>query len=173
MVATVLYHKNGVITEDRFQKMTPIQWVFHYMEVVKMSGEEKKLFVERLDDIWLGIQAFYLIVDRENGLKMMETLSKTKEDMKKNPRKPSKHSEDNSNNNQSNNEDDAPDLLSDEEKELWAFMQQQPEVIKETKQMQHVGRFMLPKKSAKQIMESQKAEIVDKLSNDEIPKLGF
>lgn len=51
--ATVLYAKNGVITEDRFQTMTDIQWLFHYFEVMKMKVEdenERRKFEMSLDD---------------------------------------------------------------------------------------------------------------------------
>jgi hypothetical protein len=38
----VLYEKNGVITEERFQKLTPAQWVFHYREIMKFKKLERK-----------------------------------------------------------------------------------------------------------------------------------
>ena len=40
MISTVLYEKHGVITEDRFQKMTPVQWIFHYQEIMKNKMEK-------------------------------------------------------------------------------------------------------------------------------------
>ena len=51
MISTVLYEKHGVITEDRFQKMTPMQWIFHYKEIMKHKNEEAEhehILYERL-----------------------------------------------------------------------------------------------------------------------------
>lgn len=39
-MAKVLNAKHGVITEDRFQKMTDVQWVFHYLETVAEEKEQ-------------------------------------------------------------------------------------------------------------------------------------
>jgi hypothetical protein len=40
MVSTVLYEKNGVITEDRFKRLTHVQWWFHYKEILKQKERE-------------------------------------------------------------------------------------------------------------------------------------
>lgn len=40
MISTVLYEKKGVITEERFKKMTPIQWIFHYKEIQRQKQQE-------------------------------------------------------------------------------------------------------------------------------------
>lgn len=42
MISTVLYEKKGVITEDRFKKMTAVQWLFHYKEIEKKKSEENR-----------------------------------------------------------------------------------------------------------------------------------
>lgn len=166
MVSTVLYYKNGVITEERFQKLTPIQWIYHYMEVMKFNNKEKKLFVEKLDDINLGIQAFYILIDKNRGLELIESVSKIKEQVRNKPQKAKEASSKNS------SEDELPDLLSSEEKELWAFMEQQPKVIKETREMQNVGRHLLPKRSVKELKEAQ-AKIINSIKDAEKPKMGF
>ena len=55
MKATVLYHKRGLITEDRFKNLTKIQWIYHYLEIKKMKEEENKnissLFKILIDEI--------------------------------------------------------------------------------------------------------------------------
>lgn len=38
----MLNAKNGVITEERFQRLTEVQWLFHYMEVTKFRGYDNK-----------------------------------------------------------------------------------------------------------------------------------
>ena len=48
MIATVLAAKNGVITEERFQKMTEAQWVFSYLEVKKNQEKKSREDLERL-----------------------------------------------------------------------------------------------------------------------------
>jgi hypothetical protein len=37
----VLYEKNGVITEERFKKLTQAQWWFHHKEIMK--GKERQI----------------------------------------------------------------------------------------------------------------------------------
>lgn len=38
----MLNAKNGVITEERFQRLTKVQWLFHYLEVTKFRKENNK-----------------------------------------------------------------------------------------------------------------------------------
>lgn len=168
MVATVLYHKNGVLTEERFQKMTPIQWIFHYMEIMKFSNKEKKIFVERLDDINLGIQAFYLLIDKDRGLSLIDSVSKIKEQVRK--KDGAKKSSNDSAPDNAN--DELPDLLSSEEKELWAFMEEQPKIIKETKEMRNIGRHILPTRNVKELKDAQ-TKIINSIKDIEKPKMGF
>lgn len=40
MVGTVLYEKNGVITEERFKKLTHAQWWFHYKEILREKARQ-------------------------------------------------------------------------------------------------------------------------------------
>lgn len=47
MKAIVLNAKRGVITEERFQKLTPLQWLFHYKEVMQGRNRDKE-YVESL-----------------------------------------------------------------------------------------------------------------------------
>ena len=113
-MATVLYHKNGVITEDRFQKMNIIQWMFHYFEIMKFNKEERKVFIESLEDIQTSIQAFYLLVDNKNGPKMIDTLLDIK---KKRVDNQNATATDGTPSNKDNKDENLQDLLSDEDKE--------------------------------------------------------
>lgn len=45
--STVLNAKHGVITEERFQKMTTVQWLFHFKEVMK-GKEDDEATLQRL-----------------------------------------------------------------------------------------------------------------------------
>lgn len=56
MISTVLYEKKGVITEDRFQKMTPLQWSFHYKEIQQKKEEEAKEKAEIIEIIVKAIR---------------------------------------------------------------------------------------------------------------------
>jgi hypothetical protein len=49
--ATVLNAKNGVITEERFQKMTLAQWLFHYQEVMMFKDEQVKVIKVIVDRV--------------------------------------------------------------------------------------------------------------------------
>lgn len=55
MISAVLYEKNGVITEDRFQKLTPVQWAFHYYEIKKHKQEEAEIQFSQIKAITKAI----------------------------------------------------------------------------------------------------------------------
>ena len=38
----MLFYKNGVITESRFKDLTAIQWLFHYLEIMKHLSYKAK-----------------------------------------------------------------------------------------------------------------------------------
>jgi hypothetical protein len=40
MISSVLYETKGVITEDRFQKMNDLQWLFQYYVIMQHKDEE-------------------------------------------------------------------------------------------------------------------------------------
>lgn len=168
-MATVLYHKNGVITEDRFQEMNIIQWMFHYFEIMKFNKEERKLFIESLEDIQTSIQAFYLLVDSKNGPKMIDTLLDIK---KKRVDNQDATTTDSVPSNKDNKDENLPDLLSDEDKELWSFMQTLPETMTPGEGMIEERKPILPTRSKKAILESQ-TKVVDTIKEEEKPKLGF
>lgn len=147
--------------------MTWIQWIFHYFEIKNMNGEEKKLFFNKLNDIERDIQAFYLVMDIDKGQKMIDTLQKIREEEYQNKNKNKASNANNAN----KSDEELPDLLSDEEKELWAFMEAQPKSIRETDHMKNVGKFILPKKNKDEIINS-KVKTVDK-KDIKKPKLGF
>ena len=176
MVQTVLYHKNGVITEDRFKDMNAFQWLFHYIEIINMKEEsmpEKMAFFDKLDDLETSVQAFYLLVDKTNASTLIDSLGKSK----------AKRREDRLNDKQENKvvkdtnkkvqDEDVPDLLSDEEKELWSFMKTQPTTMKLTEDMKKQDKYLLPKRSRQDILDAQKAKIVERSADAKKPKLGF
>ena len=169
-MATVLYHKNGVITEDRFKNMNIIQWMFHYFEIVKFNRDEKKLFIESLDDIQTSIQAFYLLVDKTNGPKLIDTLLDIKKKRVGNDN--ATINQDKQINKGKNKDDNLPDLLNDEDKELWEFMQTLPETMTPGVGMKEEVKPILPTRSKKDILKSQ-TKVVENIKEEEKPKLGF
>lgn len=174
-MATVLYHKNGVITEERFQKMNIVQWMFHYFEIMQFSTQDKKMFMESLEDIQTSIQAFYLLVDKQNGPKLIDTLIDIKKKRVGNKdatmQQKAPANQDN-NNNDNDSDENLPDLLNDEDKELWSFMETLPETMIPGEGMTEERKPILPTRSKKDIIESQ-TRVVDKIENEERPKLGF
>lgn len=148
--------------------MNTIQWMFHYFEIMKFNSEEKRMFMESMEDIQTSIQAFYLLVDRQNGPKMIDTLIDIKKKRVENSNTtteqntPSNHTKD----------DNLPDLLSKEDKELWAFMETLPETMTPGVGMKEERKPLLPTRSKKEILESQ-TKVVDRIKDEEKPKLGF
>ena len=73
--ATVLSAKNGVITEKRFQDMTPVQWYFHYMEVLK----ERKRVREERDDLFESLVSYLELIVMAANPEMGKALREAKE----------------------------------------------------------------------------------------------
>ena len=42
----MLQEKGGVITEEQFQKMTYVQWIFHYQECIRQKEKEDKKYLD-------------------------------------------------------------------------------------------------------------------------------
>jgi hypothetical protein len=68
----VLHEKNGVITEERFQKMTTIQWLFHYREIKKFKDKEseKEKFLIELFKNYMELVG--TMANPESGKKLQE-----------------------------------------------------------------------------------------------------
>ena len=86
----MLQEKGGVITEERFQKMTYVQWMFHYQECMKKKEKEDKKYLDfiqlletfafyshpniNLDKAWSNIQQRRLKMSaKETAAEMTET----------------------------------------------------------------------------------------------------
>lgn len=152
--------------------MNIIQWMFHYFEIMKFTDKdykEKKVFLEGMEDLQTSIQAFYLIIDKDKGAKMIDTLIDIK---KKRVENNNESSQDTPSSQDSNKDENLPDLLSDEDKELWSFMQTLPETMTPGVGMKEERKPILPTRSKKEILESQ-TKVVDRIKDEEKPKLGF
>lgn len=145
--------------------MTFVQWLFHYFEIVKFSKEEKGLFLSKLEDLHVDIQAFYMLVDKTNGPKLIDKISDAKRNQEKD--KADKKAGRKSKSNKKETEEDYPDLLSDEDKDLWQFMKSTPSKIKND-ELKEETKFILPKRKKEDFV---KSSIVEKL--DKKPNLGF
>ena len=146
--------------------MSTVQWMFHYFEIMKFNRDEKRIFIESLDDISTSIQAFYLLVDKDRGPKLIDTIA----DMRKKRADNSQATKSQSASN--NQEDDAPDLLSGDDKELWSFMESLPETMVAGEGMTEERKPILPTRSKADIIKSQ-TKVIDKLEGDNKPKLGI
>jgi hypothetical protein len=84
VVSTVLYETNGVITEERYQKMTPIQWQFQYASIMKRKSEDRKNYytdsVLIQDILSRDIDALSMVINRDIAKQYIEI----KEDERKN-----------------------------------------------------------------------------------------
>ena len=159
----MLYNKNGVITEERFKKMTVFQWIFHYCEITNVKGEDQLLLLNSLGDIETSIQAFYMIVDGKAGSQMINKVSEIKKEL----RKKQKEYIDGGIENTSEENDN----LSEEDRELLEFMNEQP-LTMDIDDEEKSSEFILPKKMLDKKL-SDKVVTVDSKDDVEIPKLGL
>ena len=159
----MLYNKNGVITEERFKKMTVFQWIFHYCEITNVKGEDQLLLLNSLGDIETSIQAFYMIVDGKAGSRMINKVSEIKKEL----RKKQKEYIDGGIENTSEENDN----LSEEDRELLEFMNEQP-LTMDIDDEEKSSEFILPKKMLDKKI-SDKVVTVDSKDDVEIPKLGL
>lgn len=159
----MLYNKNGVITEERFKKMTVFQWIFHYCEITNVKGEDQLLLLNSLGDIETSIQAFYMIVDGKAGSQMINKVSEIKKEL----RKKQKEYIDGGIENTSEENDN----LSEEDRELLEFMNEQP-LTMDIDNEEKSSEFILPKKMLDKKI-SDKVVTVDSKDDVEIPKLGL
>lgn len=150
--------------------MSFVQWMFHYLEVCKLNGGEQKLLMDNLSDIQTSIQAFYLLVDDKRGPKLIDTLNDIKK--KRVESNTATTSKDTSPSQDKNNDDNLPDLLNNDDKELWEFMQTLPETMVPGEGMKEEIKPILPTRSKKDIIKAQ-TKVVDKIKDEEKPKLGF
>lgn len=159
----MLYNKNGVITEERFQKMNVFQWLFHFCEITDMKGEDKLDILNSLGDIETSIQAFYMLVDSRNGKQMIDNVAKIKKEIREKQRE-LKYGKTNDNNEK--NKEEYEDILSKEDKELLEFMNNQPVTLEYDEKQKH-SEFILPKKTLSKVVTVENKDEV------EIPKLGL
>ncbi|MGL5715991.1 MAG: hypothetical protein ACRCX2_23450 [Paraclostridium sp.] len=131
--------------------MSHAQWVFHYLEVLKYTGQEVKINTELLRDIETSIQAFYLIVDKDKGEAMMDAIA----DIKNKRRNP-----------EDSNEEENYVKLTDTDEELLAFAGTLPKELAMPDDHKHTGKFILPTKNLKEVFgDSVDYEEVDSLSD--------
>lgn len=75
-MSTVLSAKNGVITEERFQKMSWAQWFFHFLEVTQNEknklDRENLLFEKLIDQIEAAGLIAHPKTDRQSVVNMIE-----------------------------------------------------------------------------------------------------
>ena len=84
MISTVLYETKGVITEERFQNMTDIQWMFQYSVIQQQKDEQYETYRAILDTLKHTIQYAGIFshpdVSLENVVNMLRSDGKTADD---------------------------------------------------------------------------------------------
>ena len=143
--------------------MTVFQWIFHYCEITNVKGEDQLLLLNSLGDIETSIQAFYMIVDGKAGSQMINKVSEIKKEL----RKKQKEYIDGGIENTSEENDN----LSEEDRELLEFMNEQP-LTMDIDDEEKSSEFILPKKMLDRKI-SDKVVTVDSKDDVEIPKLGL
>lgn len=74
--STVLYYKNGTLAEERFKNLTPLQWLFHYCEIMEYKNKEEKLLV-RLNDLILDrLETLWVTTNPKIGKELIEHINK-------------------------------------------------------------------------------------------------
>jgi len=134
----VLYEKNGVITEERFKRMTLIQWIFHYLEIMKNKREDNKNSFDMLEDVLKSnlrtisgdLELLGVVMNAERGIQMIDIKQKVKDKSEREA------------NNIKNGENNTP--LATEDEELMKFFNAQPETREAAKSQLDVGKFFLP-----------------------------
>ncbi len=72
--STVLYYKNGTLSEDRFKNLTPLQWLFHYYEIISNRNKERE-FTNSLVDVLLDrIETLWYVTNPKVGKELIERL---------------------------------------------------------------------------------------------------
>lgn len=74
--STVLYYKNGTLTEERFKNLTPLQWLFHYYEIAQHRNNEEKLFVNLTELILDRLETLWYTTNPEIGSQLIERVNK-------------------------------------------------------------------------------------------------
>lgn len=74
--STVLYHKNGTLAEDRFKKLTPLQWLFHYYEIITYKTEEVGFINNITDAILDRLETLWYTTNPAVGKELIEHLKK-------------------------------------------------------------------------------------------------
>ncbi|MCX8074099.1 MAG: hypothetical protein N2749_00735 [Clostridia bacterium] len=206
----MLYEKNGVITEERFKKMTVAQWIFHYIEIMKHKKEDisvlNDLLKYNIRTISEDIDLLGVVINSEGGKSMIEIKRKFREDQDQNQDK----AKDNKNSKNTNDVvSNTNEILNDTDKELLDFFNSVPETMAPTKEQINIDKYCLPtvdvkekmklgfeiedtliekitvlnndiaeleslqQKHNSEIIASNDFEVVDSLSDDEKPHLGF
>ena len=75
----MLNAKNGVITEERFQKMTTVQWLFHYKEIMKYKNKEIKQSKLMNDSMVDSLYLMGYIFNSEKTSNFIDAIKKAKE----------------------------------------------------------------------------------------------
>ena len=139
----MLYEKNGVITEDRFKKLTVVQWIFHYLEVMKNKKEDNKIGLEIMDavikanirTITEDLELLGLVVDKDRGVQVMEIKQKAREQSEKDKKAKELGID--------TVTEEGPEFTS-EDAELMAFFNSQPETREASSEQSNIGKFFLP-----------------------------
>ena len=118
--------------------MSAAQWLFHYLEIKKYNNTDKSLFLQSLADIETSIQAFYLLIDKDRGATLMDTLADIR-----------KSRDDDSDD---NNEEAKQTKLTDTDEELLAFAESLPKEIALPNEFKNTGKFILPTRKLSDII---------------------
>lgn len=140
--------------------MSSAQWLFHYLEIKKYNNEDKSVLLQSLADIDSSIQAFYLLIDRDRGVSMMDALSEIR----------SKRNDDTDDDNTNYTK------LTDTDEELLAFADTLPMQLEVPEELKNTGKFILPTKRLSDIIGEnaiyEEVDSLDDIDNSQYGDLG-
>lgn len=66
------------MAEERFKNLKPIQWLFHYLEILKFKKQEDRLTSKALELILDRLEILWLTTDRKLGKQLLDLKEKGK-----------------------------------------------------------------------------------------------
>lgn len=142
-----------MITDDRFKNMTPLQYIFHYLEICKYQRKDMELEIKKLkagsSDIKKALKYLMIVVSQERGKKAVEIIE---EEERESFEKEYGENKDNNGSN-ANNNNETGKALKKEDQELWDFMMSTPETMALPEQARKTRDYVVEAKSLSDVAE--------------------
>lgn len=132
--------------------MTPVQWLFHYLEICKHQKRDLEIEIKKLQagssEIKKALKYLMIVVDQDRGKKAVEIIEEEDEKFAK-----MQNGEIKEDNNSSEVQDNSDSPLSKENQELWDFMMSAPETMKLPEKARMTRDYVVEAKSLADVAE--------------------